>query len=235
MRHFLGFGIGLSIKNYHPELYALQEIFKHLSGQKNLNNTQTKEHMATLGYRGEQEDSGEHMERIMKKAKQQLREVKSKPPKREINIGNMFDVVVDKNKATLVDLIADYCNEKSKSDKQITTLVLKGNQFVIKLVRPNKSYEVNSIDETLDLSSISPELFQIKISKTAKPLDNPKFRLVSVTIHSSELSSAGHYYVYKKSGSKWKCINDNDVDDTDWDTMQLDVPGYATVLVYNKV
>jgi ubiquitin C-terminal hydrolase len=215
----------------YKELFALRQIFEHLKGNINLNASKIQECMVALGYKNKQEDSGEYMVKIMESVKRQLRTLSKKAPK-AVSIGNMFDLQVTES-SDLIELIKQFCNVKIDLG-EFLTLILKEGQFIIKLVRQSKEYEVQNLESRLDLSEISPGFMNIKISKNSEPIKNPKFNLVSITVQTGTVE-AGHYVVYRKSGNIFKCIDDSKITDVKWDKLQKILPKNATVLVYKKI
>lgn len=215
----------------YKELFALRQIFEHLKGKMTLSKVKIQKHMVSLGYRNKQEDSGEYMEQIMKTVVQQLKTLNKKAPK-IVNITNMFDLQVTES-ASLIELIKQFCNVKIDLG-EFPTLVLKEGQFIIKLVRQSKEYEVKNLEIMLDLSEISPGFIHIKTSRNSEPLESPKFNLIGITTQTGT-AEAGHYVIYRKLGNTFKCIDDMGIIDVKWDKLQKILPKNATVLVYKKI
>jgi len=214
-------------KPKYKELMALYKIFKHLNAEIYSNDSKIKAYMKDLGYKGQQDDSGEHMNRIMKAVKLQLKQLINKTPKNE-DIGNMITLNLTNN-SDIPELINDYCTSLVNCGRK-AQLVLKNGQFIINLVRGNKSYKLKNIDQTLELES---GLMAIKPSKNSTvTIEKAIFDLTGVTIHQGESANSGHYFIYKKKGRDFTCINDSRVSDVEWNDIKKDILENATVLVY---
>ncbi len=209
-------------KTKYKELRALLNIFQHLDYKIHLSDSEIKNFMKDLGYKGQQEDAGEHMSRIMKAVKSQLKQLIDKI------IGNMITLTLTNN-SDIPKLIDTYCEEMLKNSNS-PILVLKSGQFIINLVRKNKSHKLKDIDQTLELKS---DLMTIKPSKNSTAtIEKAIFNLTGVTIHHGESANSGHYFIYKKVGNNFTCISDNNISYKNWNDIKNDILENATVLVY---
>ncbi len=213
----------------HRELIAARNIFEHLKGLQNLSDTRIKEYMRMLGYTGRQEDSGEHMKRIMEACKRSFKILKRKEI-RNIEINNLISLNMDRND-TIFNLISGFCRAKIDIG-EFPNLILKGKQFIVNITRTSKNLKL-SLEDTLLLHEISP-ILAIKTSKNSNPIEDPTFDLVGVTIHRGTSGSSGHYYVYVRSGNRWVCKNDNKISAKNWRDIKNDIIENGTVLVYKK-
>lgn len=219
------------------KLIAVKKIFKHLNNETNLSINELNDLRKDLGYKGIQEDSGEHMVNIQNACKFAFKNNKSKPSHNNSIEGFEYITgfnVLDPEKS-VQESIEDFLKEIAEHQR-IVYLKIKNDKLFHVLIpnRPNKRDVSTNIKEKMTFKNVNDNLYVVNNFKDKNPryLESFNCNLVGVTIHQGSSTDSGHYYVYQKKGSSWMEFNDNTITPRKWNDISKDISCNSTVLIY---
>ena len=120
---------------------------------------------------------------------------------------------------------------KLKDDKLFQVILTNHFNDTKKALKIQEKMEFKNINRHDGLSIL--QIVNKFKDNEARILNTFKCELVSATIHHGSTINSGHYFIYKKKGSSWTKLNDNNPLTTHtWNEIEDDINSNATVLTY---
>lgn len=210
----------------YPETATIKKIFKIFQNKGELKMPLLFSYMRKLGYNNKQESSSDTLNALIQKCRQQINQINKKDEKATSPYQyNTIHITLEKATSDIESLIAENIQYTENDLNHPITIEPKSRQITFIISRTSLDNRLQNIRQVL----VIPDSVSCKGSR--------RFNLTSVSIRTDfNGPSSGHYYIYRKKGSTWYKINDDEIEELANfnNTMKEDIEKKGETFIYTQ-